>query len=306
MPIDIFASDLRPMEFWALKARDKVAAWQAGKVDGRSTGFKTLDTYLRLIDSELTLIAARPSMGKTALAMQIAENVARQLERAQDPGVVAVFSAEMSGDELVVRMASAWAGVNSHKLRNAKGQPEEYRKLDDAIQTLAHLPIWMDDSSAPTTGKMLEQLEHLNETMPVRMMLFDFVELGGDKAPNEELRISTILQHLKGIAKTLHIPVVGLNQLNREVERKANKLPQLSDLRYSGMAEQIADKVAFIMRPEYYEERKEVIDVPPEDKKGVAYVLIAKNRNGPVGMVKMAFRKDQAAFGELERQELNK
>lgn len=306
MAIDIFASDLRPMEYWALKAREKVAAWQAGKVDGRSTGFKSLDSYLRLTDSELTLIAARPSMGKTALAMQISENVARQLQREKDSGVVAVFSAEMAGAELVVRMASARSEVNAHKLRNSRGQADEYRKLDDAIQTLAHLPIWMDDGSAPSTSKMLEQLERLSETMPPRMMVFDFVELGGDKAPNEELRISTILQHLKGIAKTLKIPVLALNQLNRDVERKANKLPQLSDLRYSGMAEQIADKVAFIMRPEYYEERKETIDVPEADKKGVAYVLIAKNRNGPVGMVKMAFRKDQAAFGDLERRELER
>ena len=306
MTIDIFAGDLRPMEYWALKARDKVADWKNGKVDGRSTGFKTLDPYMRLIDSELTLIAARPSMGKTAIAMQISENVARQLQREGDPGSVAVFSAEMSGTELVIRMTSAFAGVNSHKLRNGKGTPDEYRKLDDAIAALSHVPIWMDDSSAPSTGKMLEQLDRLNQTIPVRAMLFDFVELGGDKAPNEELRISTILQHLKGIAKTLNIPVLALNQLSREVERRANKLPQLADLRYSGMAEQIADKVVFIMRPEYYEERKDAIDVPQEDKKGIAYILVAKNRNGPVGMVKMAFRKDQSAFGDLELRDIAK
>jgi len=300
MAIDIFAGDLRPMEYWSLKAGDKVAEWEAGKVDGRSTGFKTLDPYMRLINSELTLIAARPSMGKTALAMQVAENVARQLQKEQDEGSVAVFSAEMSGSELVIRMASAWAGVNSHKLRNSKGTPDEYRKLKDAVTTLAHLPIWMDDSSAPSTAKMLEQLDRLNQTIPVRAMLFDFVELGGDKAPNEELRISTILQHLKGISKTLDIPVLALNQLSREVEKRANKLPQLSDLRYSGMAEQIADKVVFIMRPEYYIERKDEIDVPNEDRTGIAYILVAKNRNGPVGMIKMAFRKDQSAFGDLE------
>lgn len=300
MTIDIFAGDLRPMEYWSLKAGDKVADWQNGKVDGRSTGFKTLDPYLRLLNSELTLIAARPSMGKTALAMQVAENVARQLQKEQDPGSVAVFSAEMAGTELVIRMSSAWAGVNSHKLRNGKGTLDEYRKLNDAIRSLSRLPIWMDDSSAPSTAKMLEQLDRLNQTIPVRAMVFDFVELGGDKAPNEELRISTILQALKGIAKALAIPVLALNQLSREVEKRANKLPQLSDLRYSGMAEQIADKVVFIMRPEYYIERKEDIDVPSEDRTGVAYVLIAKNRNGPVGMVKMAFRKDQSAFGDLE------
>jgi replicative DNA helicase len=300
--IDIFASDLRPMEYWALKAEQKLNQWESGIVDGRSTGFRTLDPMLRLIDSELILIAARPSMGKSALAMQIAENVGRQLKKENDTGVVAVFSAEMSGTELYIRMVAAFSGVNAHKLRYGKGTQAEKQQFRDGIRTLRSLPIWMDDSSGPSTAKMLEQLERLNETMPIRMMVFDFVELGGDKAPKEDLRISTILQNLKGIAKTLNIPVVGLNQLNRDVDNRSNRMPSLSDLRYSGMAEQIADKVVFIMRPEYYIERQETIDVPDKDKKGIAYIIVAKNRNGPVGVLRLAFVKEKSMFAELERE----
>lgn len=297
--IDIFAGDLQPMEYWALKAEKKLDQWESGVVDGRSTGFKTLDPMLRLIDSELILIAARPSMGKSALSMQIAENVAKDLKKAGDPGIVAVFSAEMSGTELYIRMVSAYSGVNAHKLRYGKGTTDEKYKFREGIRTLRSLPIWMDDSSGPTTAKMLEQIERMNQTMPVRLMLFDFVELGGDKAPKEDLRISQILQNLKGIAKTLNIPVIGLNQLNRDVDNRANRMPSLSDLRYSGMAEQIADKVVFIMRPEYYVERQEAIDVPDKDKKGVAYIIVAKNRNGPVGVLRMAFVKEKSMFADL-------
>lgn len=302
--IDIFASDLRPMEYWAHRVEKKLAQWEAGVIDGRSTGFKSLDPFMRLIDTELILIAARPSMGKTALAMQIAENVAKQLRDEGDPGIVAVFSAEMAGTELYIRMTSALSGVNAHKLRYGKASDQEKHLFREGVQTLRNLPIWIDDGSAPSTSRMLEQIERINETMPVRLMLFDFVELGGDKAPKEDLRISTILQNLKGIAKTLNIPVIGLNQLNREVDSRANKIPQLSDLRYSGMAEQIADKVVFITRPEYYIERKDTIEVPAEDRKGVAYILFAKNRNGPVGMQKLAFIKERSMFADLETQRI--
>src|SRR5690606_16321038 len=140
-----------------------------------------------------------------------------------------------------------------------------------------------------------------NEDMPVRLMMFDFVELGGDRAQKEDLRIGAIAHNLKAIAKTLQIPVVALSQLNRDVESRANKMPALSDLRYSGMLEQLADNVLFIMRPEYYVERAQHVDVPQEDKQGIAYVQYAKNRNGPVGLAKLGFIKDRVMFGDLVR-----
>ncbi len=305
--MNIFEAALLPMQVWTNRAGDKVNNWQAGKVDGLSTGFSTLDSYLRLVNSEYTLLAARPSMGKTSLGMQIAENVANHLRGINDPGIVAIFSAEMSGTELVIRMSAAHSGVNAHALRNGYGSQIEFTAFRESLTHLSNLPIWIDDSSGPTTATMLQRLEELNAITPIRFMLFDFVELGGDAAPNEELRISSIHKHLKGIAKTLNIPVWGISQLNRDVDKRADKMPQLADLRYSGMAEQIADKVVFIMRPEYYIERQNELDVPEVDRKGVAYILVAKNRNGPVKMVKMAYIKENSKFANLEiiRTELN-
>lgn len=302
MTIDIFKSDLRPMQYWDIRAEDKLAQWEAGIVEGFSTGFKALDAYMRLIDTEFTLIAARPSMGKTSLAMQIAENVGRKIKEDRTDETVAVFSAEMSGTELYIRMTSALAGVNTHKLRNGHGSPDEFSRFREAKTKLRTLPIWIDDGSRPSTASMLSQIERLNETNPVKLMLFDFLELGGESAAKEDIRISTIAQNLKAIAKTLNIPVIALSQLNRDVDKRASKMPELADLRYSGMLEQIADKVIFLMRPEYYIERKMTIsDVPVNDESGVAYALVAKNRNGPVGLAKLAFLKDRSMFANLER-----
>lgn len=304
--IDIFAGDLRPMQFWHIRALDKLEAWKQGKPEGFSTGFMAIDKYVRLVSGEFSLIAARPSQGKTALGMQMVETVARQLQKDGDEGCIAVFSAEMSGWSLYHRMAAALCGVNLHEMRQGRGKPDDFRKLEDSMRSLKDLPVWIDDNSGPTTDQMLEQLSKLNETIPIRMMLFDFVELGGDRAQKEDLRISRIAQNLKGIAKTLQIPVLGLSQLSRQVEERANKMPNLSDLRYSGMLEQIADTVLFIMRPEYYLERGQAMTVPESDKKGVAYVQVAKNRNGPVGLARMAYVSSRTKFGDLERQELNK
>ena len=304
--IDIFSSDLRPMQYWKMTVDDKLALWESGKAEGLSTGFKHLDVYMRLVQSEFTLIAARPSMGKTALGMQIVENVASTLAANGDEGTVAVFSAEMSGTELYIRMTSAMAGVNAHKLRSGQGNADEFDKFRTAANRLRDLPIWIDDGSRPSTQTMLDRIEKLNETNPVRLMLFDFLELGGDAGAREDIRISTIAQNLKAMAKTLDIPVVALSQLSRDVEQRPSKMPQLSDLRYSGMLEQVADKVLFLMRPEYYTERQmNITDVPAEDDKGVAYALLAKNRTGPVGLTKLAFIKERAMFGNLERERTN-
>ena len=208
--MNIFEAALIPMRVWAKRADEHVQEWKQGKVDGLSTGFFTVDPYLRLVNGEYTLIAARPSMGKTSLSMQVAENVAKHLQAIGDPGTVAIFSAEMSGTELIIRMGAAHSGVNAHALRNGYGTEEQFDLLSQSLSHLSNLPIWIDDSSGPTTATMLQRLEELNAITPIRFMLFDFVELGGDPAPNEELRISSIHKHLKGIAKTLNILYGGL------------------------------------------------------------------------------------------------
>jgi replicative DNA helicase len=305
--MNIFEADLLPMQVWAKRAEAKLNQWASGQPEGMSTGFKTLDPYMRLVNSEYTLVAGRPSMGKTAFGMQIVENVAKDLAKVGDRGVAAVFSAEMSGTELTIRMASGLSGTNAHAMRSGFGSNTEIAKFREALQQLARSGIWIDDSTGPTTKLMLARLAELTQTTPVRLMLFDFVELGGDDGNNEENRVSSIHKHLKGIAKTLDIPVIGLSQLNRDVEKRADKMPQLGDLRGSGMGEQIADKVVFIMRPEYYIERQVPLEVPEVDRKGMAYVHVAKNRTGPTSLVKMSFAKETTQFGDLkfERVEFN-
>lgn len=299
---DLFGKDLRPLPYWVMLAEDKAKLWASGKSEGYSTGFPSLDGYFRLVEGEMTVIAARPSQGKTVLGVQIAESVAKHLQANGDAGSVAIFSAEMTGWSLVVRMAGAMSGVNTHNMRMGKGKPDDLAKMQTAFAGIKRLPIWIDDGSAPTTKSMLEQLTDLNATNPIRMMLFDFMELGGDRAQSEELRVGAIAVGLKDIAKKLKIPVVALSQLNRGVEDRANKMPGLSDLRYSGQIEQVADVVMFIVRPEYYIERGMKMEIEnKDDAKGVAYISIAKNRHGPVANVKLAFVKQLSKFGELER-----
>ena len=308
--LDIFSADLRPMQYWHTKAEEKLARWETGVPEGYSTGFAALDKLFRLVDSDLIVIAARPSQGKTAIGMQMVESLAKDLQRSGENACIAVFSAEMAGWSLFIRMAAAMCGVNTFNLSIGKGQPGDAGKLRGAMQQLRELPLWIDDSTSPSTSEMLTQIHRLNESIPVKAMMFDFLELGAreQRQSNEEQRISAIVVNLKGIAKTLDIPVIALSQLSRGVEDRANKMPMLSDLRYSGMIEQISDKVIFIMRPEYYAERGMSVDAPAEDLKGVAYIQVAKHRNGPVGLAKLAFVKEAAKFGNLERHrvELNK
>lgn len=305
--LDIFKSDLRPMQYWHTKAEAKVVTWESGIEEGYSTGFSGIDKLCRLVDSDLLVIAARPSQGKTALGMQMVQHMAQDMQRNNENGCVAVFSAEMSGWSLYLRMAAALCGVNTYNLSIGKGNKGDSNKLREAMRQLRELPIWIDDNTSPSTAQMLGQLSRLNETIPVRSMMFDFMELGAREGrdSSEEQRISTIVKNLKGIAKTLDIPVIALSQLNRDVENRANKMPMLSDLRYSGMIEQLADKVLFLMRPEYYHERGMSVECPAEDLQGVAYVQVAKHRNGPVGLAKLAFVKEAAKFGNLERQRID-
>jgi len=307
--MQIFEGVLAPAKRFADQARRKAEQWKSGVVLGYSTGFPSLDEYTRLVGGQLYVLAARPSQGKTALGMQMAEHVAwilqqdreKAMQSGGDPntGLVAIFSAEMSGWSLMARMGAAMAGVNMHQMSMGRGSPEDFGHFENALATLGKLPIWIDDSSGPTTQKMLKSLEIVQEDQKVALMVFDFMELGGDKGQNESLRLGEISHNLKALAKTLDIPVVAISQLNRDVETRKNKMPSLADLRYSGMIEQLADVVIFITRPQYYIERGLQVDCDPDDREGVAYIQIAKNRNGPVGLVKLAFVADRVKFAEM-------
>lgn len=287
--------------------RKQVEKWRAGEKDeGIDTGFRDLDRIVNLVPGELTLVAARPSMGKTAIAIQIAENVARS----DVDGQVVIFSAEMTDDSLALRMAASHAGVNSHRIRNTYADPDEYDKLLRATQNWPHGKIYIDDSSHITTDQMYYRTAMLNAQKPVSLVIFDFVELGADRpdrrSDGEEQRISQISRGLKSIAKNLNVPVVALSQLNRQVENRADKLPRLADLRYSGMLEQVSDVVIFLMRPEYYIKREESCFTEDLDhEQGVCYAIVAKHRNGPVGRANLQFTEKYTRFGNLVKVNLN-
>ena len=290
--------------------------WQSGQAqDGMTTGFTDLDRIYRMKAGELTLISARPSMGKSALAMSLAESAARNY----GDGCVLVFSAEMTDKSLAHRMAAGGASVNGQRLSMGVADKGEYSDTIAAAKALKGLPIYIDDSSQISTEQMYYRTAMLNAKHKVNLVLFDFVELGSDESrtDSEEQRISNIARGLKAIAKNLNVPVVALSQLNRKVEDREEKLPVLSDLRYSGMLEQLADAVIFIMRPEYYIAKKqkcfldeEVGD--PKDSvnhphaKGVAYVVVAKQRNGATGRVNLQFTAKYTRFANLAKVEMER
>jgi len=285
-----------------IDVRRQIEGWRNGEtVDGYKTGFIDLDKIMQLTPGELTLIAARPSMGKTSIAMQIAENVAR----AQPDKTVIIFSAEMSEESLGLRMAASLAGVNTHRVRNRTADHEEYENILSATRRFKDVKIHVDDSADISTQQMYYRAAMLNAQNPLSLLVFDFVELGSDegarRSDGEEQRISSIAKSLKAIAKNLGIPVVALSQLNREVEKRADKLPMLADLRYSGMLEQVSDVIVFLMRPEYYMKRNMAcyIDDIATHSEGVCYAMVSKNRNGPVGRANLAFIEKYTRFGNL-------
>jgi replicative DNA helicase len=312
------ATGLRDISEYGSELLADVDAWERGEaVEGLSTGFAALERFFRLEKQRLYLIAARPSMGKTSLAMEIGRNVAKHLQRNNERGCVAVFSAEMSGKSLTLRMAAASAGVNSQRVKNRQAEPGEYEALRHAIRENNDLGIKIDESAAPSPESMYYKLAMMNAVCPVKLVIFDFMELGnpdkkiGRQSQNEEQRVSAIAVGLKNVAKQLDVPVIALSQLSRDVEKRADKLPVLADLRYSGMLEQIADVVVFIMRPEYYLKRNMTCYLdeahgPAEEGlqhthgQNVAYVSVAKQRDGSVGIDAMHFTERYTRFADLE------
>jgi len=207
----------------------------------------------------------------------------------------------MPGWLLANRLTATVAGVSLHEATRGRLSKEDYVRFMDTERELHNLPIWIDDNSGPSSDQMLEQLAILNETLAIKLMIFDFMELSGDRGQTENLRLGTVAHNLKGIAKTLEIPVIAISQLNRDVDTRKNKIPMLADLRYSGMIEQLADVVVFIRRPQYYVERGMNIDCDGTDKHGIANLYVSKNRNGPVGSVRLGFNSDWIKFHEIER-----
>ncbi|MGH9580981.1 MAG: replicative DNA helicase [Terriglobales bacterium] len=269
------------------------ALYQRGqRITGLETHYEDLDALTSgLQPSELVVIAGRPSMGKTAFALNIAENVA-----VKDHKVVGVFSLEMSREALLLRLLCSEAGVDSHKLRTGFLGREDYNRLVAALGRLAEAPIFIDDSAGISLHEMRAKARRLQQSQGrLDLVIVDYMQLmsasmGGRRFENRTQEVSAISRGLKALAKELRAPVIALSQLSRAPEsRGGDHRPQLADLRESGSIEQDADVVAFIFREEIYKP-----DDPDLD--GVAELIIAKQRNGPTGRVNLAFLKRSTRF----------
>ena len=261
------------------------------RITGLATGYMDLDNQTAgLQPSELVILAARPSMGKTALALNIAENVAL---RNREP--VAIFSLEMSKESLLLRMLASEARVDAHKFRTGHLNRDDWGKITGALSNLGEAPLWIDDSASSTVLGMGAQARRLKRDRGLSLMIVDYLQLvvptHTGRGTNRQEEVSSISRALKGLAKELRVPIMVLSQLTRAPEREERK-PQLADLRESGAIEQDADVVMFINRPNFYK-----TDLPEEDR-AKAEVIIAKQRNGPTGTLNFVFLARHTRFEE--------
>lgn len=273
---------------------DQLEAQQgkAGGLSGLSTGYPRLNQITSgLQGSDLIIIAARPSMGKTAFALNIARNVALEEQKP-----VVVFSLEMSCDQLSMRLLTSEARIDSNRLRTGFISPEDWQNATDAAGILNEMPIFIDDTPSISVMDVRAKSRKLYQKKgELGLIIIDYLQLM--KAPfrsdRRDLEIAEISRSLKGLAKELNVPVVALSQLNRMLEQRADKRPMMSDLRESGAIEQDADIIAFIYRDEVYNKE------PDNPKKGTAEIIVAKNRNGATGTAHMVFNGQYTRFEEL-------
>ena len=260
-------------------------------VTGVPTGFGQLDNLTSgLQNSDLIILAARPSMGKTALALNIARNAA------VEAGVpVAVFSLEMSKEQLSLRLLCSEARIDSSRLRSGFFSMEDWQRLTDAAGILSAAPIFIDDSASLTAMEVRAKARRLKMDKNIGLIVIDYLQLmqGRAGAERRDLEISEISRSLKALAKEINLPVIALSQLNRMLEQRNDRRPRLSDLRESGALEQDADVVAFIYRDEVYNKEEN------NPNKGTAEIILAKQRNGPTGDIKLTFLNAYTRFENL-------
>ncbi|MFQ6032812.1 MAG: replicative DNA helicase [Candidatus Zixiibacteriota bacterium] len=284
--------DLLPHTFEAIEEYQK----KGGMVTGLSTGFFELDTLTGgLQNSDLIVVASRPSMGKTAFCLSIAEHVAIE-ERVP----VGIFSLEMAKSQLAQRMLCSRARFSTHKMRTGRISDHEYSNLAVAVGPLAESKIFIDDTPNIGILQMRAKARRLKAQFDVGLIVVDYLQLmqGPRGAESRQQEISMISRSLKGLAKELNVPVVAVSQLSRKVEdRGGDKRPMLADLRESGAIEQDADVVIFVYRPEFYGIEKFRDGAPSQ---GVAEIIVSKHRNGPTGDLRLTFIKDYARFENME------
>src|SRR3989344_1023061 len=266
-----------------------------GGIRGIPTGLKDLDKMLAgLQRSDLDIIAGRPSMGKTALMLNISLNIATKAKQ----GAVLIFSLEMSKEQLVDRLLAADAGVDAWSLRTGEGlTDEDFERISAAMGELAEAPIFIDDTGGLTVSDLRTKARRLHHQHPLAAIMVDYLQLmsGGSRFANIANRvqeISEISRSLKILARELNVPVVALSQLNRSVESRSPQIPQLADLRESGALEQDADVVMFLYREDFYNTET--------DRQNITDVFIKKHRNGPVGKIELYFDRAQQKFRDLD------
>jgi len=264
-------------------------------VTGVPTGFGKIDDMTSgLQNSDLIIIAGRPSMGKTALALDIARHAALEV------GIpVALFSLEMAKEQLAIRLLSSEARVDSQRIRRGFLGETDWPKLTTAAGRLSEAPIFIDDTPSIMVLEMKAKARRLTAEVGLGLIILDYLQLmrSGVNKDSREQEISEISRSLKALAKELRVPVVALSQLNRRVEDRTNRRPQMADLRESGAIEQDADLIAFIYRDEVYNRSED------NPEKGIAEIIIGKQRNGPTGVVKLAFLEKYTRFENLARLE---
>lgn len=270
----------------------ELASRNRGSVTGIATGFIDLDYRTAgMQPSDLVLIAARPSMGKTAFVLNIAQHVAFKLNKA-----VAIFSLEMSKEQLVNRMLSLESKVSGQNIRTGQLSDTEWEKLAETAGIIGQSNLMIDDTPGITIAELRSKCRKFKLERGLDIIIIDYLQLmsGGGRSESRQQEISEISRSLKAIARELNVPVLALSQLSRAVEQRPDHRPMLSDLRESGAIEQDADVVMFIYRDDYY--NKET------DKPGVAEIIIAKQRNGPIGTVELAWLADYTKFANLQKE----
>ena len=283
-----------PIQQIVMNAIDKIeyASHIKGNVTGISTGFTDLDKRTAgFQNSDLILIAARPSMGKTALALNMAQHMTLKENRC-----IAIFSLEMSKEQLANRLFSMEAHVDAQKIRSGELTEQEWADLIESAEIIGGSRLIIDDTPAISVPQMRSKCRKYKMEFGLEMVIVDYLQLmsgSGRSGESRQQEISDISRSLKALARELNVPVVALSQLSRAVESRPNHKPMLSDLRESGAIEQDADVVMFVYRDDYYNQ-----DSP---KKGVAEIIIAKQRNGPIGTVELSWLPDLTKFANLSR-----
>ncbi len=285
---------------WPTFERIEELQSRPGSVTGVPSGFPDLDNLTAGFQKgDLIIVAGRPSMGKTALAMNIVQHAAIDKEVP-----VAVFSLEMSKEALVQRLLCAEGRVDSGRLRRGRLQDDEYARLATAAGHLNTAPIWIDDSPAITALELRAKARRLAAEVDLGLIVVDYLQLmtGPRKAENRQQEISAISRSIKAVSKELNVPVVALSQLSRAPEQRTDKRPLLADLRESGAIEQDADLVLFVYREEAYRKPDDLVDESGESIEGKVELIIGKQRNGPTGRVDLYFHKSYTLFESVARQ----